>query len=147
MAEILTASSVTEMACEGHLRWTVRPWIRRLITRTIAIAPCIAVAGSLGRNGIGAALNASQVALSVLLPFLSAPVIYFTCSKKHMSVPIGDLGISTSNDTARDRSSGTVPMHDFSNNWATKTAAVLIWLFITALNIYLIVSLAMGQNS
>ncbi|RYP64181.1 hypothetical protein DL771_008872 [Monosporascus sp. 5C6A] len=76
-----------QMVCEGALRWRVRPWLRRLATRSISILPSIAIAaGAQGRGRLSAALNGSQVALSVVLPFVSAPLIYFTCAKRHMRV-------------------------------------------------------------
>ncbi|RYO75527.1 hypothetical protein DL764_010410 [Monosporascus ibericus] len=79
-----------QMVCEGALRWRVRPWLRRLVTRSISVLPSIAIAaGAQGRGRLNAALNGSQVALSVVLPFVSAPLIYFTCAKRHMRVQPG----------------------------------------------------------
>lgn len=75
-----------QMVCEGALRWRVRPWLRRLVTRSVSITPSIIIAGAAGRGKLNAALNGSQVALSVALPFVSAPLIYFTCCKRHMRV-------------------------------------------------------------
>ncbi|KAK7756391.1 NRAMP-like transporter smf-3 [Diatrype stigma] len=75
-----------QMVCEGALRWRVRPWLRRLVTRSVSITPSIIIAGAAGRVKLNAALNGSQVALSVALPFVSAPLIYFTCCKRHMRV-------------------------------------------------------------
>ncbi|KAH8599592.1 natural resistance-associated macrophage protein-domain-containing protein [Bisporella sp. PMI_857] len=54
-----------QMVSEGALNWTLKPWLR---------------------DGLSAALNGSQVALSVVLPFVSAPLIYFTCRNKYMTV-------------------------------------------------------------
>ncbi len=71
---------------EGALNWTIAPWLRRLVTRTISIIPSIIIAGAVGKNGLTAAMNGSQVALSVALPFLSLPIIYFTCRNKYMLV-------------------------------------------------------------
>ncbi|EHK99511.1 putative Manganese transporter SMF1 [Glarea lozoyensis 74030] len=71
-----------QMVSEGALNWTIAPWLRRLITRSISITPSIIIAGAVGREGLSAALNGSQVALSVSLPFISAPLIYFTCRNK-----------------------------------------------------------------
>lgn len=75
-----------QMVSEGALNIKLRPWLRRLITRSISILPSIVIAGAVGRKGLDAALNASQVALSVVLPFVSAPLIYFTCVNKYMKV-------------------------------------------------------------
>jgi metal iron transporter len=75
-----------QIVSEGQLNWTIKPWARRLITRAISITPSIIVAGAVGRKGLSTALEASQVALSVILPFVSAPLIYFTCRSSVMSV-------------------------------------------------------------
>ncbi|KFY31878.1 hypothetical protein V493_00717, partial [Pseudogymnoascus sp. VKM F-4281 (FW-2241)] len=75
-----------QMVSEGALRWTAAPWLRRLITRSISITPSIIIAAAVGKDGLTAALNGSQVALSVALPFVSAPIIYFTCRSRYMTV-------------------------------------------------------------
>ena len=75
-----------QMLSEGALNWTIKPWVRRLLTRSISIVPSIIIAGAVGKEGLSAALNGTQVALSVVLPFVSAPLIYFTCRNKYMIV-------------------------------------------------------------
>jgi len=75
-----------QMVSEGQLSLRVRPWVRRLMTRSISITPSIIVAGAMGAEGVSKALNGSQFALSVILPFVSAPLIYFTCRNKYMTV-------------------------------------------------------------
>ncbi|KAK3080858.1 hypothetical protein LTS18_012451 [Coniosporium uncinatum] len=88
-----------QMVSEGQLNWTVKPWVRRIITRTISILPSIVIAGAVGKEGLSAALEGSQVALSVILPFVSAPLIYFTCRNKFMTVVADDVA----RRQARDR--------------------------------------------
>ncbi|KAI9664717.1 MAG: hypothetical protein M1821_006165 [Bathelium mastoideum] len=121
-----------QMVSEGSLNWKVKPWVRRLFTRSISITPSIIIAGAVGRTGLSAALQGSQVALSVLLPFLSAPLIYFTCLNRFMTVP-GTEG----------EQSGGVKMR---NNLITACIAVLLWLFIVVINGALIILLIMGKN-
>ena len=75
-----------QMLSEGALNWTIKPWVRRLLTRSISIVPSIIIAGAVGKEGLSAALNGTQVALSVVLPFVSAPLIYFTCRNRFMVV-------------------------------------------------------------
>lgn len=77
-----------QMVSEGFLLWSFPPVIRRLITRGLAIAPCLIVVSIAGREGLAKTLNASQVVLSVLLPVVTAPLIWFTCSKDIMKVPL-----------------------------------------------------------
>uniref|UniRef100_A0A0D2XLC3 Manganese transporter n=1 Tax=Fusarium oxysporum (strain Fo5176) TaxID=660025 RepID=A0A0D2XLC3_FUSOF len=78
-----------QMVSEGALNWNIKPWLRRLVTRSISITPSIIIAGAVGREGLNAALNGSQVALSIILPFVTAPLIYFTCRDKYMTVQTG----------------------------------------------------------
>ncbi|GME91844.1 unnamed protein product [[Candida] boidinii] len=80
-----------QMVSEGFLKWSIPPALRRIMTRAIAITPCIILVIISGREGLSSALNASQVILSLLLPFVSAPLIYFTCSKKIMRVKIDPI--------------------------------------------------------
>ncbi|KZF24957.1 natural resistance-associated macrophage protein [Xylona heveae TC161] len=79
-----------QMVSEGAINWTIAPWLRRLITRTISILPSIVIAAAVGRRGLTAALNGSQVALSVILPFVTAPLIYFTCRGHIMTVAVNE---------------------------------------------------------
>lgn len=127
------------MVSEGFLRWTIRPWIRRLVTRGIAIIPCMIVASAVGRTGLGAVLNASQVALSILLPFVTAPLIYFTTFKKFMRVPVNveNEGNGAGGGTGAGESQEYV---DLSNSWPMTILAILIWVFIAALNVYVFLS-------
>ncbi|KAI0396564.1 natural resistance-associated macrophage protein [Xylariaceae sp. FL0594] len=73
-----------QMLCEGAIRWTMKPWLRRLLTRSIAVTPSIIIAGASGRRYLNDALNGTQVVLSIVLPFVSAPLIWFTCFNKYM---------------------------------------------------------------
>lgn len=77
-----------QMVLEGFLLWSLPPVTRRLITRALAIVPCLLVVSMTGREGLSNILNFSQVILSLLLPFVTAPLILFTCSKEIMRVPI-----------------------------------------------------------
>ncbi|KAK8214845.1 NRAMP-like transporter smf-3 [Zalaria obscura] len=120
-----------QMVSEGQLSWSVKPWVRRLMTRSISITPSIIIAGAVGRDGLSAALEGSQVALSVILPFVSAPLIYFTCRNKFMTVATREL----------DGSVGGVKMR---NHWVTAVFAVLIWLIVVVMNVALLVLLGLG---
>lgn len=77
-----------QMVLEGFLLWSFPPVVRRLVTRGLAIAPCLVVVSVSGREGLARTLNALQVVLSLLLPVVTAPLIWFTCSKEIMKVPI-----------------------------------------------------------
>lgn len=75
-----------QIVCEGHFDWKFQPWVRRVFTRSLAIVPCLVVSACVGKSGIGEVLNASQVALSILLPFLVLPLIYFTSVHSIMTI-------------------------------------------------------------
>lgn len=75
-----------QMVSEGQLNWSVKPWVRRLVTRSISITPSIIIAGAVGQDGLSRALEGSQVALSVILPITSAPLIWFTMRSQFMMV-------------------------------------------------------------
>ena len=132
-----------QIVCEGHIRWTITPWKRRILTRAIALIPTLAVSTALGKNGLSQALNASQVALSVLLPFLTAPLIYFTCSKRIMSVKVSK---PMPDGVPADEEEQTPEYVDMSNGWITSLAAIFIWIFISFLNIYAIVQLGLTSR-
>lgn len=125
-----------QIVSEGHLKWTVKPWIRRLCTRGISIIPCLVISLCIGKNALNAALNISQVVISILLPPLTAPLIYFTCNKKIMRVvkPVEEGTEGSTNE----------PQYwQMENSWLTTIIAVAIWLFISVLNVYAIVQMAM----
>ena len=125
-----------QMVSEGALNWTLAPWLRRLITRSISITPSIIIAGAVGRNGLSAALNGSQVALSVILPVVSAPLIYFTARSQYMTVR---------NDTRRAEDAGSPQNSSMRNHVAVTILAITIWLVITIMNIALLVLLGLGK--
>ncbi|KAG7119822.1 Manganese transporter SMF1 like protein [Verticillium longisporum] len=137
-----------QMVCEGALNWKMRPWLRRLVTRSISITPSVIIAGAVGRQGISAALNASQVALSVVLPFLTAPLIYFTCCGKFMTVQVEsvrDEGEHTGG--VRDVAAGecSITTVQFANSWYTTVIAVLVWIAIAGMNVANLVLLGQGN--
>ncbi|KAF4000744.1 Natural resistance-associated macrophage family protein [Saccharomyces cerevisiae] len=75
-----------QIVSEGFLQWSLPPWATRLCTRLIAIVPCLFVTLTMGEKGISDILNFSQVVLSLILPIVSAPLIYFTANRKLMVV-------------------------------------------------------------
>ena len=127
-----------QMLSEGALHWTIAPWMRRLLTRSLSITPSIIIAGAVGNHGLSAALNGTQVALSVVLPFVSAPLIYFTCRNKYMVVN----GPEPAADEEFDQELETVKM---KNHWLIAGFAVLVWLVIAVMNVALLVLLGLGK--
>ncbi|KAM0716715.1 hypothetical protein Q7P37_008160 [Cladosporium fusiforme] len=120
-----------QMVSEGQLSLKMKPWVRRLFTRSISVTPSIIIAGAVGREGLNAALNGSQVALSVILPFVTAPLIYLTCRNKYMTV------------ATREGEGGEEGIK-MRNNWLTGTIAVLLWLLICVMDVSLLVLVGLG---
>jgi manganese transport protein len=69
---------------EGFLDIRLKPWLRRLITRSIAIIPAALVIGLAGENKVTSLLILSQVILSFQLPFAVIPLIQFTGNRAKM---------------------------------------------------------------
>ena len=76
---------------EGFLNIRLRPWVRRLLTRLVAIIPAVIVAGLYGEHGIGSLLILSQVILSLQLSFAVVPLIMFTSDKLKMGQYVNSL--------------------------------------------------------
>jgi manganese transport protein len=80
----LTGTLAGQIVMEGFLQIRLKPWLRRLITRSIAIIPAILVIGILGENKVGMLLVLSQVILSFQLPFAVIPLVQFTNDRRRM---------------------------------------------------------------
>jgi manganese transport protein len=82
----LTGTMAGQIVMEGFLNFRMRPWLRRLITRTIAIIPAAFTVYLAGEHGTYRLLILSQVILNLQLPFAVIPLIQFTGSKERMGV-------------------------------------------------------------
>ena len=80
----LTGTLAGQIVMEGFINLRLRPWLRRLITRLIAIIPAILVVMIYGERGTGPLLILSQVILSLQLPFAVFPLVMFTSDPKKM---------------------------------------------------------------
>ncbi len=89
----LTGTLAGQIVMEGFLNLRIRPWLRRLITRAIAIVPAAVVAMLYGESGAAKLLVFSQVILSLQLSFAVFPLVRFTSDREKMgefvnSVPL-----------------------------------------------------------
>jgi manganese transport protein len=80
----LTGTLAGQIVMEGFINLRLRPWLRRLITRLIAIIPAIIVVLLYGERGTGPLLILSQVILSLQLPFAVFPLVAFTSDRRCM---------------------------------------------------------------
>jgi len=109
----LTGTLAGQIVMEGFLNIRLRPWLRRLITRAIAIIPAAIVAIMYGESGTAKLLVLSQVILSMQLSFAVFPLVMFTSDK--------------------------LKMGEFANPVWLKTLAYAVAVIIAALNIWLLV--------
>jgi manganese transport protein len=80
----LTGTLAGQIVMEGFLNLRLRPWLRRLVTRLVAIIPAVIVTVMYGERGTGALLILSQVILSLQLPFAVFPLVTFTSDRRKM---------------------------------------------------------------
>ncbi len=80
----ITGTLAGQIVMEGFLRIHIRPWLRRLITRCLAIIPAVIVVSISGGKDTVQLLVISQVVLSMQLPFAVFPLVMFTSSRKKM---------------------------------------------------------------
>ena len=80
----ITGTLAGQVVMEGFMHWRIRPWVRRLITRTLAILPAVFIIGLRGNGSVTELLTLSQVVLALQLPFAMFPMLHFTSSGKRM---------------------------------------------------------------
>ena len=114
----LTGTLAGQIVMEGFLNIRLRPWVRRLITRSIAIVPAAIVAIAYGESGTAKLLVFSQVILSMQLSFAVFPLVKFTSDK--------------------------VKMGEFANARWLKALAYLVASVIAGLNIWLLLQFFTG---
>ncbi|QWI73213.1 Nramp family divalent metal transporter (plasmid) [Bacillus mycoides] len=108
----LTGTLAGQIVMEGFLNIRLKPWLRRLITRLIAIVPAVIVTMMYGEKGTSDLLIISQVILSIQLSFAVVPLVMFTSDKKKMG--------------------------DFANSIITKIISWFLAIVIVVLNLYLL---------
>ncbi len=80
----ITGTLAGQVVMEGFMHWRIKPWVRRLITRTLAILPAVFIIGLRGDSSVTDLLTHSQVVLALQLPFAMFPLLQFTSSRKRM---------------------------------------------------------------
>jgi manganese transport protein len=80
----ITGTLAGQVVMEGFMHWRLKPWLRRLITRTLAIIPAVVIIGIRGDSSVNDLLTLSQVVLALQLPFAMFPLLHFTSSPAKM---------------------------------------------------------------
>ncbi|PSC05299.1 divalent metal cation transporter [Alsobacter soli] len=114
----VTATMAGQIVMEGFLSIRLAPWLRRLVTRLIAIVPAAVVTIWYGESGTSKLLILSQVALSLQLPFAVVPLVIFTASRRKLGALVAP-------------------------RWLTATAAAIAAVLV-ALNVKMIADYVVG---
>jgi manganese transport protein len=80
----ITGTLAGQVVMEGFMRWRIQPWLRRLITRSLAIIPAVVIIGFRGDASVNDLLTLSQVVLALQLPLALFPLLHFTSSRNRM---------------------------------------------------------------
>ena len=80
----ITGTLAGQVVMEGFMHWRISPWLRRLITRILAIIPAVLIIGIRGDSSVNDLLTLSQVVLALQLPFAMFPLLHFTGSRQRM---------------------------------------------------------------
>ena len=80
----ITGTLAGQIIMEGHINLRIEPWLRRLLTRVLAIVPAVFTIIYFGESGLGSLIILSQVVLSLQLGFAVIPLIHFTSNRKRM---------------------------------------------------------------
>jgi manganese transport protein len=80
----ITGTLAGQVVMEGFMHWRMRPWLRRLITRSLAILPAVFIIGLRGDSSVTDLLTLSQVVLALQLPFAMFPLLHFTSARERM---------------------------------------------------------------
>ena len=80
----ITGTLAGQVVMEGFMHWRLRPWIRRMISRLLAVVPAVWIICIRGNGNVTDLVNLSQVILCLILPFAMFPLLQFTSSRKVM---------------------------------------------------------------
>jgi metal iron transporter len=123
--------------------------MRRLLTRLLGLIPSMIVAVSVGRAGISAMLVASQVVLSLVLPFIVFPLVWLTSSRTVMRVysPAPTRPARTADGAGEEKSVAEGEYLDFSNGRIVASIGYAIWMVLVVANGYVLITLMLGKGT
>ena len=82
----ITGTLAGQVVMEGFMHWRIAPWLRRLITRLLAIIPAVVIIGIRGSSSVNDLLTLSQVVLALQLPLAMFPLMHFASSRRRMGM-------------------------------------------------------------
>jgi manganese transport protein len=82
----ITGTLAGQVVMEGFMHWRIAPWLRRLITRLLAIIPAVIIIGIRGNSSVNDLLTLSQVVLALQLPLAMFPLMHFASSSRRMGM-------------------------------------------------------------
>ncbi|XJO71620.1 hypothetical protein BDV3_001105 [Batrachochytrium dendrobatidis] len=116
----ITGTLAGQFVMEGFLgsQLCIAPWMRRTVTRMLAIIPALTIVLIAGDKSLNDLLVISQIILSLQLPFAIWPLVYFTSSRRIMTVTYGSAGMKSECLSECDQESGvaTPIMSDITRN-------------------------------
>ena len=119
-----------------------QPFTRRLVTRLMGLVPSTFVAATVGQSGIDGLLVASQVVLSIVLPFVVFPLVYLTSSHVVMRVKVPLTEIPSTDACGEPISpSQTIEEVTYRNDKFVMCLGYLIFCLVVVANAYVLVSL------
>ena len=121
------------------------PWVRRILTRCIAIVPALAIALTSGQVGLGRLLVLTQVVLSLQLPFAIWPLVQFTSTKQIMTLRCIKSPTSPYRDSLADDSIKDLEDVSFANSWIMTVIMILVALLVSIFNIVLLTQIKDSQ--
>jgi len=127
----ITGTLAGQIIMEGHINLRIEPWLRRLLTRVLAIVPAVFTILYSGERGLGNLIILSQVVLSLQLGFAVIPLIHFTSDRKKM----GKFAISNKVKIVAWASAVLIVVlnaklvYQQLNDWITQSPGTAIWMY------------------
>jgi manganese transport protein len=151
----ITGTLAGQIVMEGYLQLRINPWLRRLITRLLAIVPTVIVIIFFGEKQVDSLLILSQVILSVQLGFAIIPLIHFVSDKKLMGIfsisplirvfawIIAAVLVYLNVKLVSD---GVADYFDTSGNWLIKLLVIIVSLALVLLLLYVFAHPILAKN-
>ena len=139
----ITGTLAGQIIMEGHINLRIEPWLRRLLTRLLAIIPAVFTIIYFGETGLGNLIILSQVVLSLQLGFAVIPLIHFTSNRKRM----GKFAISLKTKILAWASAALIVVLNAKlvleqiNDWRTQFPSARIWIDILVVPITIAIAL------